>query len=368
MIVRHQIHRLEIPCGRVIGDCACYYDRMTGLALALTDQDGRTGWGYGLVVAGGTYTRTAPWRKSLPDEDALRATFAADYWPWLENTDAAIALNRARVRAASYSPFNSALEQALWDLQARERNLPLHRFLGGDGQRTRIRAYGSPLDFHLTDDESIAAHKKIVAQGFTAVKVKVGHPDPQRDLNRLLKIRDAVGPTVEISVDVNEGWTCDQAIERITLFENHGVRLTYVEDPLPLADVEGFAKLARSVPVDIAGHDYATSISPLRRLLEVGALRRVRVQGGLDHALACGALAKEFGVSLITGNTLFEHHIHVAAALPAVERIEFSDVAWNRLIAEPVVFKDGYAQVPQRPGHGFELTAEALVTYHRAED
>jgi L-alanine-DL-glutamate epimerase-like enolase superfamily enzyme len=351
----------------MIGDCACYYDALTALALALTDQDGVTGWGYGLVVSGGTYTRTAPWRKALPGEDALRATFAADYWPWLEKTAAAVALNRARVRAAQYSPFNSALEQALWDLQAREHQLPLHRFLGGDGQRTRIRAYGSPLDFHFTDDESVAAHKKIVAQGFTAVKVKVGHPEAQRDLTRLLKIRAALGPAVEISVDANEGWTCEQAIERITLFEKHGVRLTYVEDPLPLADVAGFARLARSVPVDLAGHDYATSITPLRRLLEVGALRRVRVQGGLDHALACGALAKEFGVSLITGNTVFEHHIHVASALPAVERIEFADLAWNRLVAQPVVFKDGFAEVPMRPGHGLEPSPEALAKYHLAE-
>jgi L-alanine-DL-glutamate epimerase-like enolase superfamily enzyme len=367
MIVHHQIHRLEIPCGRMIGDCACHYDRFTCLALALTDQDGITGWGYGLVVAGGVYTRTAPWRKSLPGEAELRATFAADYWPWLEKTSSAIALNRARVRAAAYSPFNSALGQALWDLQARQQNLPLHRFLGGDGQRTRIRAYGSPLDFHLSDAESLAAHKSFRARGFTAVKVKVGHPDAQRDLARLLQVREALGPAVEISVDANEGWTCAEAIERITLFEKHGVRLAYVEDPLPLADVQGFAELARSVPVDLAGHDYATSIAPLRRLLEVGALRRLRVQVGVDHALACAALAEEFGVSLIVGNTLFEAHIHVAAAFPAVERIEFADLAWNRLVAEPVIFNNGYAEVPQRPGHGFEPTPEALVHYHRAE-
>ncbi|MEI6566762.1 MAG: mandelate racemase/muconate lactonizing enzyme family protein [Verrucomicrobiota bacterium] len=364
MITRFQVHRLTIPCGRVIGDCACYYDRMTGLALALTDGDGRTGWGYGEVVAGGTYTRTAPWRQTLPDEEALRLQFGADYWPWLQGVPSAVALNRARVRAMRYSAFNSALEQALWDLQARQHNMPLHRFLGGDGQRTRIRAYGSPLDFHLTDEESVAAHKRFVARGFTALKVKVGHPDPQRDLVRLMKIREAVGPEVEISVDANEGWTADEAIQRITLFENHGVRLTYVEDPLPLADVEGFARLAKSVPVDLAGHDYATSIIPLRRLLEVGALRRLRVQGGLDHALACGALAREFGVTMITGNTTFERHIHVASAIPAVERIEFADLGWNWLVAEPVVFKDGHAEVPMRPGHGLEPSAEALVHYH----
>lgn len=367
MIVRYQIHRLEVPCGRVIGDCCCHYDKFTCLALALTNNDGISGWGYDMVVGSGVYTRSAPWRNALPGEPALRGTFAAEYWPWLEKTDSAVALNRARVRASAYSPFNNALEQALWDLQAREQNLPLHRLLGGTGQRNRIRAYGSPLDFHLTDDESLVAHKKFVAGGFTAVKVKVGHPDALHDLARLVQLRETLGPSVEISVDANEGWTCAQAIERITLFEKHGVRLTYVEDPLPVDDIEGFVQLARSVSVDLAGHDYATSTAPLRRLLEKGVLRRVRVQGRLDQALGCGALAKEFGVSLIVGNTLFEAHIHVACALDAVERIEFADLAWNQLVAEPVIFKNGYAEVPMRPGHGLEPTPEALLTYHRAE-
>jgi len=367
IIDRFQLHRLEVPCGRTIGDCACYYDQFTCLALGLSNPDGVTGWGYGMVVAGGTYTRTAPWRKAMAGEAELRATFSQDYWPWLQRVPAAIALNRVRVRAASYSAIHHALEQALWDLQAREANLPLHRFLGGDGGRTRIPAYGSALDFNLPEAEAIAAHKSFVARGFKAVKVKIGHPDRQHDLRRLLKIREAVGPAIELAADANEGWTCEQAIGHLNFFVEQGVKLAYVEDPLPVADVEGFARLARSVPVELAGHDYATTLAPLRRLLEVGALRRLRVQGGLDHALACGALAKEFGVSLITGNTLLEAHIHVASALPAVERIEFSDLAWNRLVAQPVVFENGWAQVPMRPGHGLEPTAEALVAYHRAE-
>ena len=74
--------------------------------------------------------------------------------------------------------FADAIDLALWDLRAKgEFGLPLYRLLGGT--EPRVRAYASGLDFNLSLDEACAFFAEAGRQGFTAFKVKVGHPEPR---------------------------------------------------------------------------------------------------------------------------------------------------------------------------------------------
>jgi len=179
----------------------------------------------------------------MPSLADLRRDFERDFWPSIEGrTPFGLKMQRPRL-FSGYSYFCLGIRIALWDLMAKMVEMPLYQFLGASPDHNRVRAYASGLDFPLSEEEAVALFKDFVRRGFTAVKVKVGHPDVERDLQRLRAVRECVGDAVEIAVDANEAWSCDEAVRRIQYFEQHGIRLSYVEDPLPRNDIDGLARL-----------------------------------------------------------------------------------------------------------------------------
>jgi L-alanine-DL-glutamate epimerase-like enolase superfamily enzyme len=366
-ICAYQLWKIEVPTGRLIGDCTCHYDTLDVLVIRLETNQGHHGWGFGEAVSKGVFARSAPWILPMRSLDDIQREFDQEVWPVLQGKNPLAAKMRRPELFAGHSYLPMAVRIALWDLIAQTAELPLFQLMGGSADRNRVRAYGSGLDFHLSEGEAVDIFKNFVARGFKAVKVKVGHPDVRRDLRRLQAVRGAVGTEVEIAIDANEAWTCEEAIQRVELFQDEGIQLAYVEDPLPRTDVDGLARLNAAIELDVVGHDYILNPRELRRFVERQALSRLRVAGDPDIALACADISAEFGVPLIFGNSLFELSVHAAIALPQVDRIEFSDLAWNLLPRSPVRFEDGYAIAPSQPGHGLDPDPEMLQRYSRPE-
>ena len=128
------------------------------------------------------------------------------------------------------------------------------------------------------------------------------------------------------------------------------------------------ARLNASIEPDVVGHDYLTDSRDLRRFLERKAFSRVRVNGDLDYAEACADLAMEYQIPLIFGNSMFELNVHPALALPQVDRLEFSDLAWNLLPKTPIRFQEGFALAPTEPGHGLAPKSELLEQWSHPEE
>lgn len=362
-----ELWKLELPTGRVIGDCTCQYSALDVLAVCLKTNQGRCGWGFGETVSAGVFTKPAPWITPMPSLADIRRDFERDFWPSIEGrTPFGLKMQRPRL-FSGYSYSCLAIRMALWDLMAKVVEMPLYQFLGASPNHNRVRAYASGLDFPLSEEVAVALFKDFVRRGFTAVKVKVGHPDVERDLQRLRAVRKVVGDAVEIAIDANEAWSCDEAIGRIQFFQQHGIRLSYVEDPLPRSDIDGLARLNATVDVDIVGHDYIVDSKELRRFAERKAFSRLRVTGDIDHALACADISADLGTPLIFGNSMFEVSVHTAVALPQVDRLEFSDLRWNSLPQNPIQFENGYAVAPDRPGHGLDPNPEMLHRFSKPE-
>lgn len=360
-----ELHKLELPAGRPFGDCTCRCEALDVLAVCLETNQGHLGWGFGQTISTGVFTRPAPYIVPLPSLAEIRADFEQTAWPVLQGQNPFALIAHRPALFAAYSSVEQAIRMALWDLMAQSMELPLYQFLGGSPQHNRVRAYGSGLDFPLSEADALALFRRFIDLGFTAIKVKVGHPDPKRDLRRLQAVREVVGEEVEIAIDANEAWTCDEAIQRIEFFEREGIRLSYVEDPLPREDLEGLVRLNAAIELDVVGHDYIVDPRELRRWVERKALSRVRVTPDIDSALACADIATDFGVPLIFGNSPFELGVHAAVALPSVDRLEFSDLAWNVLPKSPVRFENGYAIAPPQPGLGLEPNPDMLKRFSR---
>jgi len=355
----YQLWRIDLPVGRAIGDNMCHYSNFTVLVLALdTDQEQR-GWGFADLVTDGVFCKPAPWYRPMASLNEIRATFEKEYWPLLQGHSALEIKNRPASFELDNDIIPIAIRSALWDLMGKELELPLYRLLGGTEKNNRVRAYGSPLGFHQADERVFEMHRGFVDRGMTAVKVKVGHDDPQWDLERLKLVREAVGPSVEINIDANIAWTARQTLERMDLFCQAGVELGYVEDPIPPDDIDGYRLLGQEMELDVVGHDYITQPEDCRPLLDVGGIQRLRFND-LDQAIALSQLAEEYGLPMIGCNTLFEVGIHAAAALPNVERIEFADLGWNALPEHPVQVEDGFMFAPDRPGAGLDPKPELL--------
>jgi L-alanine-DL-glutamate epimerase-like enolase superfamily enzyme len=355
-----ELWRLELPAGRVIGDWSCHFDTLDALAICLKTNRGLCGWGFAQTVSAGVFNKPAPWITPMPSLADFQQDFERDFWPSIEGRSP-FQLKMRRPRLFSgYSFLPLALRIAFWDLMAKIVAMPLYQLLGATPDRSRVRAYASGLDFPLSEEDAVELFKGFVRRGFTAVKVKVGRPDGEQDLQRLRAVRKALGNTVEIAIDANEAWDCDLAVERIQLFQRHGVGLAYVEDPLPRTDFAGMARLNSILDMDVVGHDYIVDSKELRQLAEQKGVSRLRVMADFDHALECADISADLEIPLIFENSIFELSVHAALALPQVDRLEFSDLAWNLLPENPIRFENGYAVAPNRPGHGLNPKPEML--------
>jgi len=358
-----ELHKLTLPLGRTIGDNNCSYQVINLVALSLQGSDGHVAWGYSESVWQGRFKHDAWYVRPLPEAEAIAAEFERTWWPRLQGRSV-FDTEADRLSYASGHPYlDAAVRLALWDLMAQERGVPLYRLLNPEAVRRDARAYGSILDFPLSDAEVLDLTQRFILDGFQTIKVKIGADDVERDLRRLKLIRAYVGEDVRLTADANEAWDWQTALERIETYLAHGIALEYVEDPLRRDDVQGFAELTRRSPLPIIGHDYVDNIADLTRLVEYGGLQGIRTGKDIDHAMRCIALAESAGIGVYLGNSMFEVNAHLALAFDSVDRTEYSGLATNEVISDPVVFRGGRLLAPDRPGHGLWPQPDKLIEF-----
>lgn len=357
MIEHFELLRMPVELGRVIGDNSCAYDRMTIVALCLHTAAGHAAWGYSEVQTHGTFTRDAFWIRPLPDLAELRSIFEEQWWPILRGRRLDELSELRRARRSAEPALDGAVRIALWDLQAQQAGAPLYRVFNPAAACNRKRAYGSLLDFPLSDGAAMDIAQSMLRKGITAFKVKVGAKEAQRDIHRLRLIQSVIGPQASLSGDANEAWDWATALQRLEQFNAAGIELEYIEDPLPRGDFSGLRELTRRTCTPVFGHDYLNTLEDMERLVDAG-VGGIRTNGEFDYMLECIGLAKRHRLPVSVGNSQFEIDVHVAAAFDVVDRIEYSALGWNSLVEEPVEIDDGLAIAPGRPGHGMVLKAK----------
>ena len=206
-IASFQITRFQFARDRVIGDSQVRADEANVASLELLDEKGNRGLGFVQVL----FSR-------LPALEEIIRIFEAEVWPGLVGQfPLAIANRVSRPRGGNQRafslPFHEAVQVAVWDLAAKQQNLPLHTLLGS--RRDKVRAYASGLDFHLSDEEFVGLFKIADSLGYRAFKIKVGHVDFERDLHRLDLVAKAVRPGAQFMVDANEAWGAKEAVVKL---------------------------------------------------------------------------------------------------------------------------------------------------------
>lgn len=355
-----EIQKVVVPVGRRIGDNMCWFDSYNVCVVRLLTNDGLEGWGFGEKVSSGHFAKEASWNAPMAPVEEIRLRYDEEMAPGLHGETVVSALHRAVAPWKRDDYLANAIRFALWDLAAKSAELPLYRYLGAAAGMNRKKAYASACEFHMPLEFVREFYTQKVAEGFSAVKIKVGHPDPVVDIERLTAVREVIGPSVGLAADANKAWDAETTLHRLRAYSGAGVPLDYIEDPIPPDDLEGFRRLAAEADFKIVAHDYINDPIRLRPLLETGAVWKLRFRDSVDYALEASVLAEAFGVEAIVCNTFLEVGIHAACALPCVERIEFAQIGWAELVEEPVRFDNGDMLAPNRVGHGFVPRADRL--------
>lgn len=358
-VVDFRITRFQFGRDRIVGDSQVRADSVHVAALELISENGATGLGFVQSLF-----------HPLPSESELTRIFREEVWGALEGMEAGALAHRVmRPRGGNNRlhsvAFNEGVQQAVWDLFAKSVGLPLWKLLGG--QRDRLPAYASGLDFHLSDKEFTALFAAAAAQGFKAFKIKVGHPNLERDLHRLALLKEVVGRNATVMVDANEAWSPKQALANLDRMRRAGHDIHWLEDPVLRNDFDGLRMLRHDGGTTLINAGEYLDVSGKRALLQAGAADVLNVHGQVTDVMRIGWLAADMGVPVVMGNTFLELGINMALALPEVSLLEYSFQNFEHLVDTPFTIRDGIIFGSQAPGHGLTLSEDARRSWHRSE-
>lgn len=277
------------------------------------------------------------------------------------------------------NPFAKAgIEMALFDLLGKHLQTPVYQLLGG-----AVRDLEIPLRFPIMPvgpAESADVARRMVAEGFRTLKLKVGHDPLEYDMARLRQVREAVGQEIRLTVDANGGWSVNEAIRAAPQLEEYGV--LFVEQPVHRLDLEGLARVRQQIRLPVMADESVFTVQDALRCLQLGAADIISIypgkNGGLLNTLTIAAMAEAAGVHCAIGSNL-EWDIgsaamaHACAAIPnsGVERYAadiIGPVFHTAHATTPgLQLSHGLITVPQTPGLGLKIDAARLKSVLSSE-
>ncbi|HUG38208.1 MAG TPA: mandelate racemase/muconate lactonizing enzyme family protein [Candidatus Limnocylindrales bacterium] len=321
-------------------------------------DEGVNGFGYTLAFAGGgaesiqvyLETRLKP---LLLGEDPL---FIERLWQKMYRGDRGI----KRQGVAAYGV--SALDIALWDLTGKVAGLPLYKLWGA--VTDRVPAYGSGGWGKYAVPDIIAEAKRYVGLGCRYYKMKVHHPDPKVNRQRVEAVKKALGDGVRLMVDVNQRLDILGAIRQAQILED--LDLVWYEEPVLADDVASCAEVARAIRIPVATGENNYSRFEFKELIERRAARYLMPDvcraNGFSETLRIAHLAAAHQVA-VSPHVVHELSVHVLGAIENGFLAEYMEWCPADLFVELPRFEDGFLRIPDRPGHGLALTPGAEKKY-----
>jgi len=208
---------------------------------------------------------------------------------------------------------------------------------------------------------------RLVGEGFKALKLRIGGADVEKDIQRVKEVRQAVGSSVEIRIDANEYHTPASAVGLISRLEPFD--LAWVEDPIPGGDIEGFAYLRSKIRVPLEAGQLGSPFD-LLRYIRMGAADCFKIKvvrgGGLLKLKKSLAIAEAANMSVVSGSggdndINFAAEVALNGSTRHMRHACESTGAWfiypeeARLVKDPIMVKEGYALLSEKPGLGVEL-------------
>ncbi len=255
----------------------------------------------------------------------------------------------------------AGLDMAAWDCLAKVHAVPLAVLLGGECKR--LNAYNSNGLGLMPPAQVADEAEDLLAEGFGAVKIRLGRPRREDDLVTVQAVRERVGPDVSLMADFNQCLTPAEALLRGRLLDDSG--LAWIEEPVRHDDYAGCARLARELRTHIQIGENLLGTMEFAQALLAGAcdyvMPDVQRIGGVTGFLRAAALAQAHGME-VSSHLFPEVSAHLLAVTPTCHWLEFVDWA-APVLAEPLEVINGQVGVPSRPGNGMQWNERAVARF-----
>ena len=255
------------------------------------------------------------------------------------------ALARAAERLGAEKAALAAIDIALHDLLGKRLGAPLYSVLGLDPGKTPVTSFTIGID-----SPEIIAEKIREAEEFPVLKIKLGLENDREIMETIRGLTDR-----PVRVDANEGWTREEALEKMRWLEGQNVE--FVEQPLPAADLEGVRWLAERTSLPIFADESVHVALDIPKL--AGAFHGINIKlmkcGGVREALRMIHTARACGMKIMLG-CMIESSIGITAAAELAPLVDYADLDGNILIrndpAAGVTVRRGKLVLPEGPGLG----------------
>ena len=265
----------------------------------------------------------------------------------------------------------AGIDIALWDIKGKAAGLPVYRLLGGIKRPVMAYATGGYYRDDGKDDRMAQEVASFVANGYRAVKIKVGAQGITADVERVRRARAAIGDEALLLLDCTAAYGLDDAIAFARAVEP--LRAFWLEEPLHwYLQPADFARLAAATPIPLAHCERDLHRFTVRDFITQGRVQYVQFDstrhGGFTESLRIAVLAEQFGAR-ISPHQVPELHAHLCAAYPgvsfAVESNGVPDPLWSGMYTKRADIRGGHVHLNDAPGFGVEFDWQ-FIARHRS--
>ncbi|MEM7188443.1 MAG: mandelate racemase/muconate lactonizing enzyme family protein [Pseudomonadota bacterium] len=255
----------------------------------------------------------------------------------------------------------SGIDMALWDAVGKAKGQPLWQLWGGSSASMKI--YGSGCYRGLGRDGMIEKALRYVDQGYRAIKMQVAHiHTPDEDVENVRAMRAALGPDIEIMIDVNQGWDVETAIATARRFQDQDI--TWLEEPVMADDFDGYHQIAAAIDIPVVGGENSFCDYDMEPFFASGAIPILQpdpMRGGYTNLRVIADRAHAAGIT-IAPHVFPELTSHLTASIPNPSWLE--NMGWyQKLWVDPVPIENGMMVPPMAPGIGLEFKPEILTDF-----
>ncbi|PHZ86605.1 dipeptide epimerase [Paremcibacter congregatus] len=354
-IVKVDVFKLDVAVTHPIRTLLGSLDAARNVVVKITTDSGLYGWG-----------EASPFAPITGDSQASNYMMAQQIAAVIKDRDA-LAIDARMREITTFTvgdpSIRSAFDMALYDIAAKAADMPLYQFLGGERRDIRTDL---TIGWQDTVEETVARAQGVLDAGFDAIKLKVGRPG-LTDVAHVAAVRALIGPDIALKIDSNQGWDYPTAVANITAMR--GLDLQYSEQPLPVWDKEGLARLRDKVDLPICADESVFDHHDALKLVKLSAADYLNIKlgkaGGIHTGLKINAIAEAHGAKCMIG-CFAESRLGLSAAAHlamARPNIAFLDLdSCYHFKGDPVQggvrFDEkvgGVLHLPDSPGHGADI-------------
>ncbi len=340
----------------------------TMVIVRIKDSDGLEGLGEATTIGGLAYGPESP--------ESIKTNIDRYFTPLIKGMPADN-INTLKVTLDKILRGNtlakSAIETALLDLQGKRLNRTVADLLGG-AVHQHIPVLWT-LASGDTQRDIEEAHSLIASKRHCDFKLKIGSRPLMDDVRHVAAIKEAVGNSASVRVDVNQAWDENTASRGMAALQEAGIDL--VEQPTPMKDFSALVRLSQKFYLPILADESVADATDGFKLAKEGFSGAVALKiakaGGPTGALKLAAVASASGMGLY-GGTLLEGTIGSVASLHAWATLD--TLHWGTemfgplllkddIVINPLNFHENGVDLPTGPGLGIEIDEDKLAHYQR---